>query len=158
MNLSLFNMTILEDIKRNDMVLESWRVRNGHDFWWIMEWIQHDESRFYCNRYFIVDAFKNGHLHLLNAYHGSKDDELHRKLNPPGVSRSTGYRIPALCIVDDDAVCQLIWVASPFRRQGLGTTLVDLLNVCSTSSQLEESRGFWEKVDLEEDLSSRSYF
>lgn len=134
--------------------LELWRVVDAGYFWWIMEWIQLDNSPAYYNRNIILNSFKEETLYTIGSF-DPVSDELNSACNPPGAEGCSSRLFPVMCIYEQGAI-QMIWVASSFRRLGLGVGIINKLMLrydnfdMVTSEQTEESREFWKSVDIPE--------
>ena len=131
------------------------RVSDPDEFWWLMDWLQRDASEFYHNRNLILDWFQRGCLYSLGAE--TYSDDAMKACNPDGVTHPP--RLPVLCACEDGVV-QILWVATPFRRMGMGSNMIEKLSILMyhggqtkkllTSEQTEDSLPFWQSVDLEE--------
>lgn len=140
------------------------KVSEARHFWWLMDWLKHENSGFYHNRDMLLDYYKRGCLYTFWVYSNDMSAELHALCNPPGVLRSTSCLLPIVCVFENNA-CQIMWVATSFRRMGLATTMI--LKLCrelgintddiTTSEQLE-SKEFWDSVGIKENANLKHGF
>lgn len=134
--------------------LELWEVTDEEHFWWIMDWIKLDNSPAYHNRNSLLNSFTEGTLYTIGAF-DPMSEKLRSVCNPPGVEECSTSLLPVMCVYEKGDI-QMLWVASPFRRLGLGVGILNKLMLryddfnIVTSEQTEESRDFWKSVDIPE--------
>ena len=101
---------------------------SSFDFWWIYEKMVDDNSEFIANKEFILDSFTKGCMFI---------------------QYDKAMLLPAFCILNTThEICQIIWVHTQSRRQGVGTNFFKQLNFEKTSSKTELGQLFFAKLQL----------
>ena len=152
MSIPQLSEKLKQEVRHGD--LELWCVVDAGYFWWIMDWIKLDNSTVYYNRNILLRSFKEGTLYTIGSF-DPVSDELNSACNPPGAKGYSSRLFPVMCIYEQGAI-QMLWVASSFRRLGLGAGILNKLMLrhdnynLVTSEQTEESRNLWGKVNIPE--------
>ena len=109
-----------------------WKIDCASDYWYLMEELIDDESRFFHNRESLLDGMLKGDLYSLTS-----DDEKYEKFKKC-------FLLPCLCLRSGDRV-DIVWVHSRARRNGLATDILKKLNIKKVNNPLPGSEKFWEK-------------
>lgn len=128
-------------------------ITEGRDFVALYKALQSDESGFVHNLDVIAQAFHDDNLFGLTAHEtdamfarGAHNDPF---FDSWCSNYHTLYLLPCFAVVNDDHdTCIIIWVHSKYRRLGLGTALVDQLDIRRVINPLPESRHFWAACEV----------
>lgn len=134
------------------------KIKDGNQFFSLLDNLYQDEEKhlpdgvgFRCNRSLIANAFKEGRLYGLTV---EETDEMYkRKVMEDEVFRlnkcNPRYLLPCFCIMCDDC-CEMMWVRSDIRNQGLGKKFVELINIKRVYKPLPRAVNFWKKHNITE--------
>ena len=120
---------------------------------------------FYCNRRWIVDAFKKNHLYTIRI---KENDAMHKdelcredpifmkehRLWPFGhkhMNCGPDFPLPCFAIVDDSGICDMLWVAQRARGNGLGQKLVEYCLIERARTVITGAVWFWKKCGFKKD-------
>jgi GNAT superfamily N-acetyltransferase len=98
------------------------KITTDDDFWYIYDQMFDDKSRFMFMRDTIMQNMKRG--------------------NMSGLTDADGSLLPCFCVAKNQEVI-IMWVHSNYRRRGIGSTFVKLLNVNRCYEPLDEAKSFW---------------
>lgn len=109
------------------------------------------KGTFYHNRVNILDAFKQNRLYVIDmAGTGKSGERLRQWLLDKYDSQ---YYVPAFCVLSiDQKAVEYVWVHEPLRGFGLGRLFVEELKPRRANDVLEQSIGFWNKMNIEYDV------
>ena len=121
---------------------------DSEDFWCLMDELYDDESGFVYNRRIILDAYKNGNLHVLRV---NETKEMYKRCarDDSLFCKNSFYLLPCFCVTNEDKTeAIIIWTHTRARRKGFARKLVELLKIEYAVYPLPGSLEFWEKCNI----------
>jgi len=118
-------------------------IRNGEDFWHVIDALCDDKSGFMNNRDVIADAFINRRLYGMTV--AETEEMFERRAWKDDIfCPGSWYLLPSLCIVTGN-IANIIWTHSRAQRNGIAKMFIDRLGIQRAENPLQESISFWEK-------------
>lgn len=134
-------------------------VNNERQFFALYDMLVEHNSGFVHNREWLLEAWKHGgelyFLQILETDELFKDSELRLKL--ASFSRPECRENPSLSLLylpvfcwRRNGTCMMLWVAPFLRNLGLGSDIVNKLDIKGAHNVLPESRSFWKHIGIPE--------
>lgn len=126
------------------------QIKDGDEFWCIMDELYDDSSEFVHNRTLILEAYRRRNLFGLSV---TKTDKMHetrdeKRASQDGIfCKGSGYLLPCFCVKDRDRAI-LIWTHTRARNNGFAKRMVQMLDIVSAYHPVPESAGFWKKCGI----------
>jgi hypothetical protein len=130
--------------------IELAKIETGNEFFFLLDTLFEDEEKylppdtgFRWNKRIIADSFKDGCLYGLRV---NETKEMYEKnaWKDEIFGKGTFYLLPCFCIMTRD-ICEIIWIKSNIRKQGLGKKFIELLNIKKAYRPVKGSEYFWKK-------------
>jgi len=122
------------------------QVVEGNDFWSLINELIDDNSCFLHNRNILVEAYKSGNLYSLRV--NETESMYGQKAVTDNIfCKNSFYLLPCLCVRDSENAV-IIWTHKKARLNGFAKLLIQLLDIKVAKYPLEESIGFWNKLNI----------